>query len=350
MGGGGDRLKGEIRCMYTRRTIKWSIIMRFGWKYVVFFILYSTAIAAAYYFLEWKALQVPFLPISAIGVAVAFYLGFKNNSSYDRLWEARRIWGALVNSSRAWGIAVMHFVGNGKENPERAEEDTSSLHRELIYRHLAFLNALRVQLRRPASWEQGYRASQSVVTHAADETTEVDKAITPFLHDAEAVRMATARNTATQILHRQSARLQELQAAGLVDEFHRIELYKLLKEFYDNQGAAERIKTFPFPRQYAYFSYVFAWLFLLLVPFGLVPEFVKYGESMVWLLIPFYTLIAFVFNTMEIAGSTSENPFENGVNDVPLNAICRTIEIDMREMLGEKDLPPKLEPVGDILM
>lgn len=334
--------------MYTRRTIRWSIIMRFGWKYVVFFILYSTAIAAAYHFLGWKALQVPFLPISAIGIAVAFYLGFKNNSSYDRLWEARRIWGSLVNSSRSWGIAVMHFID--RNNSSASSTDVQSIHRELIYRHLAFLNALRVQLRRPASWEQGYREAQRVVVHDADETTQVDAAICPFLPKAEAGRLANARNTATQLLQAQSARLQELQAAGMLGEYQRVELYRLLKEFYDNQGAAERIKTFPFPRQYAYFSFVFSWLFLLLVPFGLVPEFLKFGESMIWLLIPFYTLIAFVFNTMEIAGSTSENPFENGINDVPLNAICRTIEIDLREMLGEKDLPKKLEPVGDILM
>ena len=334
--------------MYTRRTIKWSIIMRFGWKYVVFFILYSTAIAAAYHFLGWKALQVPFLPISAIGIAVAFYLGFKNNSSYDRLWEARRIWGALVNGSRSWGIAVMHFID--RNDAGEASSEVRTIHRELIHRHLAFLNALRVQLRRPAQWEQGYRTAQSIVVHEADETTQVDAAICPYLPKEEAGQLAAARNTATQILHVQSARLQELQAQGLIGEYQRVELYRLLKEFYDNQGASERIKTFPFPRQYAYFSFVFSWLFLLLVPFGLVPEFLKFGESMIWLLIPFYTLIAFVFNTMEIAGSTSENPFENGINDVPLNAICRTIEIDLREMLGEKDLPKKLEPVGDILM
>ncbi len=142
--------------------------------------------------------------------------------------------------------------------------------------------------------------------------------------------MTAARNSATQILHRQSVRLQEIQAAGHVDEFHRIELYRLLKELYEAQGAAGHIETFPFPRQYAYFSYVFAWLFMLHLPS--------------------YTLIAFVFNAMEIARSTSENSFGNGINDVPMNAICRTVEIDLREMLGEEDLPPKLEPVGDILM
>ena len=337
--------------MYTRRAIRWSIILRFGWRYIVFFLLYSTAIVVAFTFLDWKFLQVPFLPISAIGIAVAFYLGFKNNSSYDRLWEARRVWGSLVNASRSWGIGVMHFIGKEGGSYTKPDSNTSNIHREVIYRHIAFLNALRVQLRRPAPWEQGYKTAHDIV--AADDAVnagKIDAAICPFLEAAEAEQMAGSRNAATQILHKQSARLQELQAEGLVDEFHRIELVRLLNEFYNQQGAAERIKGFPFPRQYAYFSFVFSWMFIFLLPLGLIPEFVEFGESYAWLVIPFHVLISFVFNTMEIVGATSENPFENGINDVPITAICRTIEIDLREMLGEKELPAKPEPVHDILM
>jgi putative membrane protein len=333
--------------MYTRRAIKWSIILRFGWRYIVFFILYGTAVALAYHILEWKFLQIPFLPISAIGVAVAFYLGFKNNSSYDRLWEARRVWGSLVNASRSWGIAVMHFIERkGQTVPD---DEIKAIHQELLYRHLAFLNALRVQLRKPAPWEQGYKTSQTLADEAVN-SGRIDAAITPFLGDHEANEMVGCRNSATQILHRQSERLQELRNAGLISEFNRIELYRLLSEFYNQQGASERIKGFPFPRQYAYFSLVFTWMFVLMLPFGLVPEFAKFGEEYVWMIIPFYTLISFVFNTMEIVGATSENPFENGLNDVPITAICRNVEIDLREMLGEVNLPKKAEPVHDILM
>jgi len=325
--------------MYTRRSIRPLVILKFGWRYILFFLLYSTAIATAHFYDLCPALQVPFLPISAIGIAVAFYLGFKNNSSYDRLWEARRVWGSLLNASRSWGAGVLHFV---------RDEGAA---RQLIHRQIAFLNALRVQLRRPQPWEAGYKQAQRTAersSHALAETLE--PAIAPFVSAEEAERFGKARNAATQILRTQAAQLEALERSGSLDWYGRVELYKLVVEGYGQQGAAERIKTFPFPRQYAYFSFAFTWIFLIVLPFGLVPEFLKFGDRAVWLLVPFYTLISFVYNTMEIVGATSENPFENGLNDVPLAAICRTAEIDLREMLEEADLPPRLEPVDDILM
>jgi putative membrane protein len=119
---------------------------------------------------------------------------------------------------------------------------------------------------------------------------------------------------------------------------------------YAQQGKAERIKSFPFPRQYAYFSEIFVGLFILLLPFGLVGEFAKLGESAVWLTIPFSILISWIFDTMEKVGDTSENPFENSLNDVPMSAISRNIEIDLRELLGESELPEPLQAVDGFLM
>ena len=90
---------------------------------------------------------------------------------------------------------------------------------------------------------------------------------------------------------------------------------------------------------------------MVLLPFGLVEEFEKIADGeVVWLTIPFSILISWIFTTIEIVGDNSEDPFENYVNDVPMTAISRTIEIDLREMLGETELPPKVEPVEDILL
>ncbi|HEX2532949.1 MAG TPA: bestrophin family ion channel, partial [Chitinophagaceae bacterium] len=119
---------------------------------------------------------------------------------------------------------------------------------------------------------------------------------------------------------------------------------------YDQQGACERIKSYPFPRQYAYFSEVFVWLLALVLPYGLIGELSKYGEAYVWLTIPMSILISWIFNVMEIVGDKSENPFENSVNDIPMTAICRTIEIDLREMLSETDIPGRVYPVKKIIM
>jgi ion channel-forming bestrophin family protein len=121
-------------------------------------------------------------------------------------------------------------------------------------------------------------------------------------------------------------------------------------ECYNQQGAAERIKSFPFPRQYAIFSGAFVKLFIFLIPFGLIREMAQLGRGASWLVIPFSVLIAWVFYTMEQVGDSSEDPFEGGGNDVPLSAICRNIEVDLREMLGETELPPRLQPVENVLL
>ena len=95
---------------------------------------------------------------------------------------------------------------------------------------------------------------------------------------------------------------------------------------------------------------VFTWIFILLLPFGMLGEFAKMGHHMQWLAIPFCVLISWVFITMEQIGDNSEDPFEGFVNDVPMTALCRTIEIDLREMLGETDLPDKVQAQNGILM
>lgn len=325
--------------MYTARNVSWSLIFRFAWKPVLFFTAYSGT-------LTWLhqqghvPLTVPFLPIGVIGTAVAFYVGFKNNGSYERLWEGRRIWGALVNLSRSWAVSALDFV--------QAEP---AVHRELLYRHLAYLTALRVQLRRVSVWQNDHDTAHRVVPQAEEfQQHQLDEELGKFLPATEVAQLVKKGNPATHILRRQSERVAELANNSQLNHLQHIELMRLVQMLYDQQGAAERIKSFPFPRQYAYFSKVFVWLLILLLPLGLLNEFVKMGNCLVWLTVPFHVLISWVFYTMEVVGDSSENPFENALNDVPLTAICRNVEIDLREMLGETDLPPRLKAVNDILM
>jgi ion channel-forming bestrophin family protein len=137
---------------------------------------------------------------------------------------------------------------------------------------------------------------------------------------------------------------------GMIEDFRHMELMGTLTELYNLQGACERIKNTPFPRQYAYFSTLFTWIFILLLPFGLIGEFKDMGHHLMWLMIPFYVLISWIFYTMEAVGDNSEDPFENFINDVPMTALCRTIEIDLREMLNETDIPPKMQAKNGVLM
>ena len=121
--------------MYVKRNIGWGVILRYAWKNLIFFSLYASLIFYAYHFLGWNFIDIPFQPISVIGIAVAFYIGFKNSQSYDRFWEGRKIWGGIVNYSRTWGIQVLSFV----RTKDKAYD--KKIQAQLIYRHIGWLNA-----------------------------------------------------------------------------------------------------------------------------------------------------------------------------------------------------------------
>ncbi|GAB3901618.1 bestrophin family ion channel [Larkinella knui] len=337
--------------MFTAKRIPLRIILPFAWRTVLLFLAYSTLICSLYTVAGWHCLAIPFLPIGLIGTAVAFYVGFKNNSSYERLWEGRRIWGSLVNVSRSWSILVLDYVTNLNATHPATDPELKAIRQRLIYRQLAFLNALRLQLRQRTVWQECVGAEHTLVERIeAFRQHQLNEDLSPFLSPEEVGFLLERKNPATHLIRNQSAELRELRAQGLISEYYHAELERLLVECYSQQGACERIKSFPFPRQYAFFSFVFIWLFILILPFGLLGEMAKLGDWYIWLTIPFYTLISWVFNTMEIIGDTSENPFENSINDVPMTAICRNVEIDLREMLGETTLPERLQAVDNILL
>ena len=125
---------------------------------------------------------------------------------------------------------------------------------------------------------------------------------------------------------------------------------KVLSEFYDHQGKAERIKKFPLPRQYATVSALFVGIFILLLPFSMIPELMKMGGFGYWVSIPITALIGWIYIMMELVGDYTENPFQGMTNDIPMLSLCRTIEIDLLEMLGEKDLPQAIKEKNGILM
>lgn len=330
--------------MYTARKIAPGVIWSFAKKPLLYFAVYSTLITCLQYFSDLK-IGLPFVPIGLIGSAVAFYIGFKNNSSYERLWEARKIWGAMVNFSRTWGAYVTSYVSlkNTHCKPSPLE-----IQKELLYRHIAFLQVFTCQLRLKTTWGQpGILRPDGT---APDRSFVLRKAMIGLLSEQEIETAVQRRNVATQLLKTQANRLDELFRQNTITERSYVQLMNLIQEFYNQQGASERIKNFPFPRQYAYFSVLFVWLFILLLPFGLLREFSQMGEHFIWLTIPAHVLISWVFNSMEVVGDTSENPFENEINDVPLSAICKTIEIDLRDMLNEDGIPQPAQAVNNVLM
>lgn len=316
-------------------------------------LIVATIPTACYQLLEWKWLGLPWLPIALVGTAVAFVVGFKNNASYDRMWEARRIWGGIVNSSRTWGIMVKDFVTNHHAKNPISESELRDHHLLLVNRHLAWLTALRFQLREGKKWESIYKKHNAEYKNKWFRVTEHDnkleECIKPFLAKEEFELIMTKSNKAAQIIALQSHHLKTLLDKGLIDDFRHMELQKILGELYNQQGASERIKNFPYPRQYATLNLWFIKIFVLLVPLGMLQEFEKLGENFVWLSIPFSVLSGWIFTTMEKIGESSESPFEGSANDVPITAMSRGIEIDLLEMFNVKhDLKPIL-PQNNIL-
>lgn len=322
--------------------------------------IWALLVAVVYQFTSLKVwLVIPWLPLSVIGTAVAFYVGFKNNSAYDRLWEARKIWGAIVNGSRTWGTSTKAYLSNQFRSANLSESEINTYRKKLIYRHIGWLYTLRSQLLIPTTWEhinQGGHVSRTTkkrmtqfgVGLHSDDITETQ--LHHFLPKDEYERLINYNNTATQIIDQQSQDLKELREKDIIDDFRHMELQNLLADFYTFQGQCERIKKFPLPRQYGSMSFVFVGIFIFLLPLGMVSEFAKLGEFGVWLSIPFTVLVGWVYIMMELVGDYSENPFEGLPNDIPMLSLCRTIEMDLLEMLGETDLPEAIKPINDILM
>lgn len=329
---------------------RYSLLHTLLWtsKYIAVFALWAIVVVTFYTSFEFKWIGVPWLPIALVGTAVAFYLGFKNNAAYDRLWEARKIWGGIVNSSRTWGIMSRDFVTNEYANERLSQTELQKIHSRLVHRHIAWLYALTFQLREPKPWEHNNgKSMKNRITFDTDAKPERYDYLKQFICTEDFTYISTKQNRAVQLLSLQSKDLKELKSKGLIDNFRHMEMKKLLEKFYTLQGQSERIKNFPFPRQYASVNVFFVWLFIFLLPLGMVNEFSQTGGCFIWMTVPFSVLVSWVFHTMELIGDFSENPFEGLFNDVPITALSRTIEIDLREMLDETDLPIPIKPIPE---
>lgn len=321
----------------------------------IYFLFITTTIPTILYELVgWKWLSIPWLPVALLGTAVAFVVGFKNNASYDRMWEARKAWGAIVNSSRSWGIMVKDFVSNQHALNKLSDEAMRLEKHKLINYHLAWLTALRFQLREARAWEAVYKKHNAEYKDkwysVHEHKKEMKHDLSQYLSEEELSIVLSKTNKAAHIIAIQSNNLKLLLEKGLIEDFRHMELQKLLVEFYNQQGVSERIKNFPYPRQYATINLYFVKIFVLLIPLGMLQEFDKLGENMIWLSIPFSVLSSWVFTTMEKIGESTESPFEGSANDVPITTISRAIEIDLKEMLDMENIPQPLKPQNNILL
>jgi len=367
--------------MYTRRIFPIKGVIKWTRRRLFLFIVLATIPVILFDIVGLKWLHVPWLPLGVVGTAVAFLISFKNNASYDWLWEARKIWGGIVNSSRSWTIMVKDFINNDHAKKVLDKEGLFKIHTELVHRHVAWLTALRYQLRKDKPWEMHLKNTKSnkefreAYYLVCEDTIPIEEAMLPYISKSEYDELFAKGNQASQILGIQSRRLRELKQEGYIEDFRHMEMENMLVEFYTLQGKSERIKNFPYPRQYATLNYIFVWVFILMLPYGIMEGFETIGNNIlkdlathaadsstihkiqefigshfVWFSIPFSTLLAWVFHTMEAIGENTENPFEGGPNDIPITDMSRGIEIDIRQLIDDTDIPEPYQWKNDIIM
>ena len=236
--------------MIVTKNINFRKFLEWTWVTILMLVVFMTTVASLYHF-DIINFNIPWLAISVIGTAVAFYVGFKNNQAYDRMWEARKIWGGIVNDSRTWGMMVDGFISNLNTKNQLLSKDIQSIKRRLIYRHVAWVYTHRKQLLVPTQWEQQYKTASValIAEHYKNEDGlgNIDDEFTHrLLEKAEHDRLTVKANSATQLINEQSRDLRKLREEGLIDDFRHMELSKVLSKLYTLQGKNERIKKFPF--------------------------------------------------------------------------------------------------------
>ena len=353
--------------MYTKKKYSNWTMFRWTRRETRYFIFSALIVTFLYEVLGLRFLQIPWTAIALIGTAVAFLIGFQSNAVYGRLWEARQIWGAIVNDSRMLAIMVREMITNEYASSPATEEEIKDLQRQIVLRHIAWLAALRHAMRAVKPWES-YRLNKRNqewldALHIPELEVSLEEDLQHYLAPDEYEQVLSKTNKAATLLANQAHQLRTLKERGLIWEFSFLELNSKLSDLMTHQGKSERIKNFPYPRQFATLGYTSINLFNMLIPFGIVPEFHKLGMTMldsfpligsyfVWLGVPFCALVSWVFNTMQRIGTVGENPFEGSANDVPISTIARGIEIDLLELLDtpKEEIPGPVPSAMDVQM
>lgn len=300
-------------------------LVAWQWKYIAFFTFTACAVVvadqvAAAYRPELHGhlgvsdlrpyLRLPALPLGVVGGAIGIFVSFRTNSAYDRWWEGRKLWGRLINTSRHFSSQILLYL-------EDEDGALSTLQREMVRRHVAYVHVLRCLLR-----QQDLRA---------------DPDVKRFVDEDDLASLKRSSNATHALLHRQLDELQREVDGGRLDLFHQQLMDASVRELLDIQGGCERIKKTPFPRGYGYIAERLILAFGALFPFALV-------DDLGWFAVPMSVLVCSAFLLISEVGRVLEDPFTMFWPALPLSALSKTIEINLRERMGETDLPPMPKP------
>lgn len=279
--------------------------------------LWDGVIMIIYNVVHWHWVAVPHLPLAVLGSAIGLIVAFRNNSIYGRWWEARTIWGGIVNNSRSWARQVLSTLAPQK--PADREEIRNTQVR-MIYLQMAWVHALRQQLRGLPPLDELHN----------------------LLSEDDLVALKDQKNVALTLHLWQGELVQHALEKEWIDSLQWSSLDATLDDLIDLQGGSERIKNTPMPKQYDYYPQLFIKIYCVLLPLGLV-------ESMGWYTALGSTVVGFIFLALDKIGRDLEDPFDNTIHDIPLSSMSRTIEINLRQSLGERSLPSPVEPQHGVL-
>ncbi len=293
------------------------------WKRMVF--VFAVSIFATAYYEYTEINHIPLysltpLPFTLIGLAVSIFLGFRNNESYDRFWEGRQLWGRMVNVCRSYARQVLTLANAPADDPE-ATAACGRFQRDMIFRTIAYQHAFRCQLRGDDPFPN----------------------IARFVEENEILPYRRHQNVAVAMLQAMGERLRWAWQQGWIHDFHLPVLEASLTEMTSVQGGCERIKSTPIPYAYTVLIHRIVGFYCLTLPFGIVAE-VREMTPLVTL------LIAHAFLGLDAIGDEIEEPFGKHANDLPLDSITRTIEINLLEIAGEESVPDPLPSQDGLLL
>ena len=277
-------------------------------------------IVVAYKIPHWTWVGSGAVPLALYGAAITIIVGFRNNYAYGRWWEARTLWGAIVNRSRTLARQVLTTMSAPAGASEDEKAEVAAMQRKLVYYQIAFVHALRQQLR------------------GLDPIAEIRSTVSA----EERETLIGDKNVSLALQRKMSALTREARQRGWLNEWEWQAIDGSMSALMDSQGGAERIKNTPMPKQYDYFPQLFVQMYCILLPLALV-------TSMGWYTPLGSTLVGFIFLALDRIGRDLEDPFDNGIYDVPLTAITTTIETNLRQMLGETELPAPAVAVDGML-
>ncbi|CAM3901418.1 bestrophin family protein [Rheinheimera salexigens] len=280
---------------------------------IVLIALLGTAVALTQEYFPSIFPSFTLAPLALLGVALSLFLGFRNNASYDRWWEARKQWGQLVVDARSLSRQLTTYITNDTDNGRQ----TQQLMVKLI---IAFTHALRHHLRKSDPWTD----------------------ITPYLPAAELVSLQRSKNLPDAILRLLGKYLAKAQEQGLLSDILSKCLDERITSMAQVQAACERIKHTPLPFAYMLLVHRTAYLYCFILPFGIV------GTQGLFTPL-FCAIVAYAFFGLDALSEELEDPFGLAANDLALTAMSRSIEINLLETLGETELPEPILPHNYLL-